>query len=115
MHLASVDPTLLGTFSALVLAVSSDMPSDQLATQFSSHGKAAPSDRLPELVRLHLPGLGLRVLPVPPRQIPFNAGCVYFQFDMRGPLWEHLATHGGIGLHVARSFPGLSLQLWGVR
>ncbi|MFG6447433.1 type VI secretion system baseplate subunit TssK [Roseateles sp. BYS180W] len=115
MHLASVDPTQLASFSALVLAVAADMPADQLAAQFAAQAKVAASDRLPELVRLHLPGLGLRVLPVPPRQIPFNAGCVYFQLDMRGPLWEHLAQHGGIGLHVARALPGLALQLWGVR
>ncbi|TDM05871.1 MAG: type VI secretion system baseplate subunit TssK [Ideonella sp. MAG2] len=115
MYQASVDPAVISSFSALVLAVSADLPTDQIAAQFSAHGKAAASDRLPELVRLHLPGIGLRVLPVPPRQIPFNAGYVYFQFEMRGPLWDHMATHGGIGLHIGRPMPGLKMQLWGVR
>ena len=75
----------------------------------------APSDRLPELVRLHLPGLVLRVLPVPPRQIPFNAGYVYFQLEAQGSHWEHLQIHGGIGLHVGKTFPNLRMELWGVR
>jgi len=115
MYVASIDPALFSSFSSVVLAVSADMPADEIAAKFGAHGKLAPTDRLPELVRLHLPGLGLRVLPVPPRQIPFNAGFVYFQLEARGPLWEHLATHGGVGLHVARALPGMGLQLWGVR
>ncbi|MFM7024976.1 MAG: type VI secretion system baseplate subunit TssK, partial [Limnohabitans sp.] len=115
MHLASVDPTELQSFTHLVLAVAADMPADQLAQQFAAHAKLAPSDRLPELVRLHLPGVALRVLPVPPRQIPFNAGYVYYQLEAQGPHWEHLQTHGGIGLHVAKAFAGLQMQLWGVR
>lgn len=115
MYLASLDPTALREFTSVVLAVSADIPADQLAQLFPAHGKVASADRLPELVRLHLPGVGLRVLPVPPRQIPFNAGCVYFQLEPRGPLWEHVLTHGGIGLHVGADFPRLSMELWGVR
>ncbi|WP_077038043.1 type VI secretion system baseplate subunit TssK [Pelomonas sp. KK5] len=115
MYLASIDPSQLAGFESVVLAVVADLPGDQVAAQFAAHAKLAPSDRLAELVRLHLPGMGLRVLPVPPRQIPFNAGHVYFQLEARGPLWDQLVSHGGIGLHVARSLPGLRLQLWGVR
>jgi type VI secretion system protein ImpJ len=115
MYLASVDPSEIKSYTHLVLAVAAAMPADQLAQQFVAHGKLASSDRLPELVRLHLPGVVLRVLPVPPRQIPFNAGYVYFQLEPQGPHWEQLQTHGGIGLHVAKSFPDLRMQLWGVR
>lgn len=115
MHLASVDPSEIKSYSHLVLAVAAEMPADQLAQQFAAHGKLAPSDRLPELIRLHLPGIGLRVLPVPPRQIPFNAGYVYFQLEPQGAHWAHLQIHGGIGLHVSKSFPNLKLELWGVR
>ena len=115
MHLASLDPAELRSFNSLVLAVSANMPTDQLAKNFPAHGKLAAADRLPELVRLHLPGIGLRVMPVPPRQIPFNAGYVYFQVEPQGPQWDHMLTHGGIGLHIASQFPGLKMELWGVR
>jgi type VI secretion system protein ImpJ len=115
MHLASLDPVELRSFNSLVLAVTANIPTDQLAQLFPAHGKLAPADRLPELVRLHLPGIALRVLPVPPRQIPFNAGYVYFQVEPQGAMWEHMLTHGGIGLHVATQFPGLRMELWGVR
>lgn len=115
MHLCSMDPTELRGFSSLVLAVAANMPMDQLSQNFLTQAKLASSDRLPELVRLHLPGVPLRVLPVPPRQIPFNAGFIYYQVEPQGVLWEHLIKHGGIGLHVAAQFPGLRMELWGIR
>ncbi|MBT0571815.1 type VI secretion system baseplate subunit TssK [Curvibacter sp. CHRR-16] len=115
MYLASLDPVQLRSFSSLVLVVSANMPGEQLAQNFVAHTKVAPADRLPELVRLHLPSLVLRVLPVPPRQIPFNAGYVYFQIEPQGALWEHMLTHGGVGLHIATQLPGLRMELWGVR
>lgn len=115
MRVASVNPATLAEFSSLVLAVAAHMPVDQLALQFAAQGKVGPTDRLPEQVRLHLPGIPLSALPVPPRQIPYNAGHVYFLIEPRGELWEHMLRHGGIGLHIAGELPGLRLELWGVR
>lgn len=115
MRVASVDPSLLKEFEFLVLAARSDLPQDALAQQFASQAKVAPADRLAELVRLHLPGIGLRALPLAPRQIPAQADHVYFQLESSGPLWQHIREHGGIGVHMAVEFPGLQLRLWGVR
>lgn len=115
MYLASVDPVDLQAFSSLVLAVSASVPADQLAHNFLANAKLAASDRLPELVRMHLPGITLRVLPVPPRQIPFNANFVYFQVEPQGTHWEYLCRYGGIGLHVATMFADLRMELWGLR
>ncbi|HUD31881.1 MAG TPA: type VI secretion system baseplate subunit TssK [Variovorax sp.] len=115
VRVASVDPSELQGFSHLVFAVSAHTPPDLLASQFPAQCKVGPSDRLAELIRAHLPGIPLQALPVPPRQIPFNAGFVYFQVDPRGPLWEHMVKHGGLALHIAGDFPGLRMELWGVR
>ncbi len=115
LRTASVDPATLGGFQALVLTVSARVPLEQLAAQFPAQAKFGPSDRLPELVRLHLPGLHLGSLPVPPRQIPYTAGTAYFEVDRGGPLWEELAAHGGIALHIAADIPGVVVGLWGVR
>jgi type VI secretion system protein ImpJ len=57
----------------------------------------------------------MQSMPVPPRQIPFNAGFVYYEIAQGGPLWDMVMKHGGIGLHVAGEFPSLQLQLWGIR
>ncbi|BFG73745.1 type VI secretion system baseplate subunit TssK [Paraburkholderia terrae] len=115
MRNAVVDPAEMRSFNSLVLAVSAQMPPDALVQQFAMQAKMGPSERLPDLVRSHLPGIALQALPVPPRQIPFNAGFVYYELSRTGPLWEAVARHGGIALHVAGDFPGLRLELWGVR
>ncbi|MFC0400777.1 type VI secretion system baseplate subunit TssK [Paraburkholderia rhizosphaerae] len=115
MHNAVADPAEIRGFDALVLAVAAQLPPDTLVQQFAAQAKLGPSERLPDLIRSHLPGIVLQPLPVPPRQIPFNAGYVYYELSRSGPLWETVTQHGGIALHVAGDFPGLKLELWGVR
>jgi type VI secretion system protein ImpJ len=115
MRNAVVDPSEMQRFTALVLAVHAQMPPDVLQQQFAAQAKAGPSERLPDLVRSNLPGIVLQALSVPPRQIPFNAGYVYYEFTRSGPLWDEVAKHGGVALHVAGDFPSLKLELWGVR
>ncbi len=112
---AVVEPAELRSFSALILAVRAQVPPDILLQQFSSQTKVGPSERLPELIRSHLPGMALQALPVPPRQIPFNAGYIYYELLCNGPMWEHVARYGGLAMHVAGEFPGLQIELWGVR
>ena len=115
VHVASVDPSELQGFASLVFAVAAHVPADQLAGQFPARTKVGPSDRLADLIRANLPGIVLHSLPVPPRQIPFNAGYVYFQLEQRGELWEHMLKSGGLAMHVANALPGLRMELWGVR
>jgi type VI secretion system protein ImpJ len=56
MRNAVVDPSDMQRFTALVLAVHARMPPDVLQQQFAAQAKAGPSERLPDLVRSHLPG-----------------------------------------------------------
>lgn len=112
---AALLPSELASYSSLVLAVHAQMPPDVLQQQFSSSTKISHPQRLPELVRSHLPGLTLAPLPVPPRQIPFNAGFIYYELSRTGPFWEQIARQGGLAMHIAGHFPELKLELWGVR
>ncbi|MCY1268816.1 type VI secretion protein [compost metagenome] len=115
IRLAVLEPNEFGRFHAFVLAVGAQMPPDVLQQQFPAQAKAGPSERLGELIRSHLPGIPLRPMPVPPRQIPFNAGQVYFELSQDHPLWEQVQRYGGLALHVAGHFPEIRLELWGVR
>ncbi|NTX26631.1 type VI secretion system baseplate subunit TssK [Burkholderia pyrrocinia] len=115
IRLAVVNPSELERFASVVLGVSAQLPADVLQQQFAAQTKVGPSERLPELLRSHLPGVVLQALPVPPRQIPFNAGYVYYELTKTGPLWEQVAKHGGLAMHIAGEFPGLRMELWGVR
>ena len=108
------DPELLrgGSF---VLAVNAQLPAEQLRQRFPAQSKLGPVDRIRDLVNLQLPGIGLRPLPVAPRQLPFHAGFHYFELDRGGELWKQLERNGSLALHVAGDFPGLELALWAIR
>ncbi|MFP2516965.1 type VI secretion system baseplate subunit TssK [Buttiauxella agrestis] len=112
---ASVLPHELRSFSNLVLAVSAQLPADVLQQQFMSQVKISAPQQLHELVRSHLPGLVLQALPVPPRQIPYSSGYVYFELQRSGQFWSDMTTAGAIAMHVAGDFPALRMELWGVR
>ncbi|VEA39202.1 type VI secretion protein [Salmonella enterica subsp. enterica] len=87
---AVVAPSDLADFSTLVLAIKASMPTDVLLPTFCRPDQNRAIDRLPELIRSHLPGLALQVLPVPPRQIPFQAGYIYYDIRREGALWDTL-------------------------
>ncbi|WP_241579908.1 type VI secretion system baseplate subunit TssK [Rosenbergiella nectarea] len=112
---ASMLPRELLDFSGLVLAVHAQMPLDVLRHQFALQAKLSAPAQLHDLVRSHLPGLTLRALPVPPRQIPYSAGYVYFELITSGPFWDKIANTGALALHVAGDFTELKIELWGIR
>jgi type VI secretion system protein ImpJ len=101
-----------GTF---VLAVNAQLPGEQLRQRFPAQTKIGPVDKIRDLVNLQLPGLGLRSLPVAPRQLPFHAGFFYFELDKTGELWKPIEQNGSVAMHISGDFPGLELELWAIR
>lgn len=101
-----------GTF---VLAVNAQVPGDQLRQRFPAQTKIGPPEKLRDLVNLQLPGIGLRSLPVAPRQLPFHAGFFYFEVERGSELWKSIEQNGNVALHTAGDFPGLELELWAIR
>jgi type VI secretion system protein ImpJ len=107
-------PDLVRT-AAFVLAVSAAVPPEVVRTRFPAQVKIGPVEKLRDLVNLHLPGVGLRPLPVAPRQLPYNAGYNYFELDTTHDLWKQLDRSGGMGMHIAGEFPELKLEFWAIR
>jgi type VI secretion system protein ImpJ len=101
--------------AGFVLAVTAQLPAEQLRQRFPSQSKLGPVAKLRDLVNLQLPGVALRSLPVAPRQLPFHAGYHYFELDKGGELWKQLERDGNLALHVAGDFPGLDIELWAIR
>ncbi len=102
--------------AVFVLAVNAQIPSEQLRARFPTQVKIGPAERIRDLVNLQLQGIGLRPLPVAPRQIPFHAGFCYFELDTRGSdMWRQLETSGGLAMHIAGDFPGLEIEFWAIR
>ncbi len=102
--------------ATFVLAVNAQLPSEQVRSRFAAQAKIGPAERIRDLVNLQLPGVGLRPLPVAPRQIPFHAGFCYFELETRGnDMWRQLETSGGLAMHISGEFPGLELEFWAIR
>lgn len=108
------DRKLIST-AGFVLAVSADIPAENVRRHFAGQAKIGPVEEIRPLVNSALPGIALRPLPVAPRQIPYHAGVVYFELDGDSPYWGKMTTSGGIAVHVSGEYPGLKMELWAIR
>lgn len=116
IRVAIVADTDLQRNAMFVLAVAAQIPGEALRARFPTQVKIGPVERIRDLVNLQLPGVGLRPLPVAPRQIPYHAGFNYFELETRNnELWKQLETSGGLAMHIAGEFPGLELEFWAIR
>lgn len=98
-----------------VLAVKADLPGEEIRRRVPGMAKIGPVEQIRDLVNLQLPGIALAAMAVAPRQIPYHAGHVYFEFDKQSPMWRALQGSGGMAFHLGTEFPGTALQLWAIR
>lgn len=103
------------TDTQMVLAVKADTAAENVRRHMPTQAKLGPVEDIRQLVNSALPGIGLRPLPVAPRQIPYHAGVVYFELDPDSEYWKKMRTSGGLAVHVAGEFPGLEMELWAIR
>ncbi|MES9895140.1 MAG: type VI secretion system baseplate subunit TssK [Candidatus Thiodiazotropha endolucinida] len=115
IRVAVISDRSLLSDAIFVLAVNANLTADVLQRRFPSQTKIGPVEKIRDLVNLQLPGIGLRILSVAPRQIPYNAGFSYFELDKNNEYWNLLETSGGCAIHIGGEFPGLELELWAIK
>jgi type VI secretion system protein ImpJ len=115
LRVALVADRSLFTNATFVLAVRAQVSTETLLSAFGSQVKIGAVEKIRDLVNLQLPGIGLRALPVAPRQLPFHAGFTYFELDDKNDGWQALNASAGMALHVAGEFPGLAMECWAIR
>ena len=115
ISVAAVADRTLYTTAVFILAARADVPAEDLRRRFPAQLKIGPVEKIRDLVNLQLPGVPVHPVPVAPRQIPYHAGFVYFELDQTHELWGQLASSGGVAMHVAGEFPGLTLEFWAIR
>ncbi len=108
------DQTLLRQ-ARFVLAVQASVNSSDILRDFPNQVKIGPVEEIRNLVNLQLPGIGLRALPVAPREIPYHSETAYFELDKRADLWSKLNGSASFAFHVAGEYPGLRLDFWAIR
>ncbi|WP_343616392.1 type VI secretion system baseplate subunit TssK [Novosphingobium sp.] len=97
------------------LAVSAQVPLEELRARFPSVAKIGPVQKMRHIVDSALTGIALRHSPTPPPQIRPIPGYVYFELDRSAEQWGALVKAPALGLHVAGDWPGLKLELWCVK
>jgi type VI secretion system protein ImpJ len=115
IRVATITDRSLLSEASFVMAVNAQMPADVLQRRFPAQTKIGPVEKIRDLVNLQLPGVGLRLLSVAPRQIPYNAGFSYFELDKHSEYWKLLETSGGCAIHIGGEFPGIELELWAIK
>jgi type VI secretion system protein ImpJ len=116
IRVAMITDAELRRSASFVLAVNAHIPSETLRQRFPAQIKIGPGELIRDLVQRQLPGIGIRAMPVAPRQIPFHAGFSYFELDTQhNEVWKQLETSGMLAMHVAGEFPGLDMEFWAVR
>ncbi len=108
------DKSLLD-YAQFVLAVSADLPAEEIRKHLPARLKIGPVEHIRELVNNQLPGIAVTGLPVAPRQVPYHAGYHYFQLDKTSIYWQRLANSGALALHLSGNYPGLKLELWAIK
>lgn len=108
------DRSLLGSAS-FVLAVRADVKDEVIRTRLPAQIKIGPVERIRQLVNAAMPGIGIKPLPVAPRQIPFRSGYSYFELDRHSDFWKELQNSGAFALHVGGDFPGIEIEFWAIR
>ena len=101
--------------STFVLAIRADLAGDKIRQRFPANAKIGSVEQIRELVMSQVPGIPVRALPVAPRQIPYDAGSVYFELDASSDHWPDLKESGGFAIHVGGDFPGMEMDFWAIR
>jgi type VI secretion system protein ImpJ len=108
------DKTLFSSAS-FILAVTSDLSTEELRKYFQAQVKIGAIEQIKELVNVQLPGIQLNNLAVAPREIPYQRNYIYYELIQNGEYWTALSESGGIALHVGTKFPNLKIELWAIR
>jgi type VI secretion system protein ImpJ len=73
--------------------------------------KISAGDRVSQLVRQALPGLGIRHVPNPPGAVPIRTGHLYFEVERTGPEWDAIRRSRNLAAYVPSDFVDASLEL----
>lgn len=108
------DVSLIGSAN-FILAITADMPADFVVTRILQTLKIGAVERIQDIVKLQLPGISLRHLPLAPRQLPYFAGYTYFELERKGEQWGLMEQSKALAMHLAVELPNIKLKLWAMK
>jgi type VI secretion system protein ImpJ len=111
MHVAQLQDPRLAQCKQFVLAVKTDLPERQVATQLPQFAKLAATSEIQSIVRSATPGVPLEVNHRPPPQIPVQAGHVYFDVQHGSPYWKRITQERELVVYLPPFFEPTRTQL----
>ena len=97
--------------SQFILSVSANMAVDELISKLPQLAKLSSPNDITRLVRISLPGIGLRHLPSPPSAVPVKLDNQYFGLVQSGPLWEALVQARAVSVFVPSEIADPKMEL----
>jgi type VI secretion system protein ImpJ len=95
-----------------ILSVNSAVPVEELVSKFQRLAKVSSPDELTRLIRMALPGVGLRHLSGQiPASVPINLSCQYFSLSTTGPQWNNIMQARALSVFVPAEISEPKMEL----
>lgn len=109
------DERLFGAGASLYLGIKADVEEQRVVTEMPIKLKIASLDRIDFLIAMALRGIPAGFVRVPPPTLPVKSQFLYFQLDSNHELWDGVKGAKNIAFFVPPEYPGLTLELLGLR
>lgn len=110
-----LDDRLFMPGSQFFLGVKAEVEEQRLVTEIPVKLKIAARDKIDFLIAMALRGVPVAFSRVTPAALPVKGSHLYFELDTRHELWEGVKGGKNIALFVPPEYPGLALELIGLR
>jgi type VI secretion system protein ImpJ len=98
--------------SQFYLSVSaSTLGIDEIIRRVPKFLRLATSDEIEQITRNALPGVTLRHVEVPPKEIPIRLGNQYFALNQNGDIWKSIMLSRSVAVYAPADIPDPKLEL----
>lgn len=111
VHAVSLDQDRYFAAPQLYLAVSAQLPPQDLVQRAPHAFKVSSADDIERLIRQALSGMGLVHVPSPPPAIPVKLNHQYFRLERSGAGWTAVQRARNLSVYVPEDVPGAALEL----
>ena len=116
LYTGSLEQIKIGVnYKRFVLVCKTEIEKEQLASMLPKIIKIASRNEIINVVNKQLPGIGIKVMQTPPRQIPIMKDYVYFELDEHSEFWKTILETQSISICLTKRFAEIDLQLWAVK
>lgn len=104
LYLGSLKDERLSRCTQFILAVSSNLPEEQIGEVLPRLCRVASLSEIQHLFQAAAPGMALALTHRPPSEIPLRPGVVYFQLPTTDPYWKGIASERTIAIFLPPPF-----------